>query len=224
MSSSPPVDQSSNKKPEYHQDDASEEDSDDEEYSSGDDDASSNDDDDDEEMMAPAETDEERKQRALEAKEAGNDCFRSQDYKQALVHYNEAVEADPTSAMFLNNRAAAHLQLSHYEQAISDGKACVALDDTYFKGWYRLATAYLKSGDLDTCRATLTQAYLRDTHQQEKTSTMQSLVDDVEQMIAEATQLIAEKKYSQAVRTVFKCQKHVPGWSGLLVMRCEGKF
>jgi DnaJ family protein C protein 7 len=206
----------------FQEDDQEEDDSDDYFSSSGDsDDGSSGDSDDDLPEMIVPETDEERLARALQAKNDGNDCFRAQDYKTAVLHYNEAVEADPTSAMYLNNRAAAHLQLGNYEQAIGDGKQCVALDDSYFKGWYRLATGHLKVGDLESCRATLTQAYLRDTQQQKKIQTMRTLVDEVAAMLEEAEALIADKKYSQAVRTIFQCQKHVPGWSGLLVLRCE---
>ena len=39
--------------------------------------------------------------------------------------------------------------------AVKDGMKCVELDTEYFKGWYRLATSYLKSGLLDKCRETL---------------------------------------------------------------------
>jgi DnaJ family protein C protein 7 len=185
---------------------------------SGDD---SGDEDDDEEEMVKPETEEERLERALQAKERGNDLFRRGDYKLALDQYNEAVEANPSSAMYLNNRAAAHLQLGNYNKAIEDGKACVALDDNYFKGWYRLASSFLKVGNLDECKKTITQAYLRDTQQSKKVESMRTLVADVEKLISEATSLVHEKKYSQAIRTIFSCQKHVPGWSGLLSMRCE---
>ena len=40
---------------------------------------------------------------------------------------------------------------------------------------------------------------------------METMVNEIETLINEAKTLIAEKKYSQAIPTVFRCQKHVPG-------------
>ena len=119
---------------------------------------SSDEDDDEEELVAPEETEEERLERDSQAKESGNDAFRAQDYKAALTCYNEAIDADPTNATYFNNRAATHLLLSNYDLAIQDGNSCVGLDDTYFKGWFRLATSYMKRGNLDLCRSTLKEA------------------------------------------------------------------
>ena len=183
--------------------------------------SSSDDDDDEEELIAPPETEEERLARALAAKEEGNNRFRAQEYKEALTYYNIAVEAAPLNATYLNNRAATHLALSNFSEAVSDGKLCVSLDEQYFKGWYRLATSYLKMGDLDTCRSTLTQACDCDSHSKSKVEAMRVTVDEVEALVKEATTLISEEKYSQAIRTIYSCQKHIPGWNGLKVMRCE---
>ena len=84
------------KKNEVDSDDDEEEDEGELSSSYGEEDSS--DDDDDEEELVAAETEEERLERALQAKESGNDAFRAQDYKTALTCYNEAIDADPTNA------------------------------------------------------------------------------------------------------------------------------
>ena len=59
---------------------------------------------------------------------------------------------------------------------------CVELDKEYFKGWYRLATSYLKSGLLEKCRETLShcEKHLTNTDQHSnKIQEMMRNVDDV---------------------------------------------
>ena len=66
--------------------------------------------------------------------------------------------------------------------AVKDGMKCVELDTEYFKGWYRLATSYLKSGLLDKCRETLShcEKHLTNTDQHlNKIQEMMRNVDDV---------------------------------------------
>ena len=114
---------------------AQEEDSDDDYVDSDDslpdldnsDDLTDEDDDDDDALLGeengehgePLETEEDKLQRAMIAKEQGNEHFRAKQYDQALLCYDEAVTAAPLNATYLNNRAATHLQLSHYDSAVS---------------------------------------------------------------------------------------------------------
>ena len=115
------------------------------------------------ETEEPEETEAERLNRAARAKAEGNELYKGKDFRGAIGRYTEAIEADPENAMYINNRAAAHLALGNWDAAIDDGRACVACNPRMYKGWKRLATSLLKKGELAEARKAVTQAYLVDT-------------------------------------------------------------
>lgn len=55
---------------------------------------------------------------ALDEKEAGNEAYKKKDFDKALLHYDKAVELDPTNATYLTNKAGT-LQLD-YDLAFPD--------------------------------------------------------------------------------------------------------
>lgn len=42
---------------------------------------------------------------AVEEKEKGNAAYKKRDFSTALVHYDKAIELDPTNVTFLTNKA-----------------------------------------------------------------------------------------------------------------------
>jgi len=69
--------------------------------------------------------------------------------------YGEAVRLVPSSAMYLNNRAAAHLMLLHGQEALDDCKAALALEPGLIKAHVRAAKALVLLGNLSDARRQL---------------------------------------------------------------------
>lgn len=62
---------------------------------------------------------------AMEAKEQGNDAFKREDYKSALLNYSRAIRLNPSNAVFYSNRACVYLKLERYQETISDCTASI---------------------------------------------------------------------------------------------------
>lgn len=54
----------------------------------------------------------ENAEKALKEKEKGNNFFKKGKYDDAIESYTRAMKLDPTSAIYLANRALCHLKLS----------------------------------------------------------------------------------------------------------------
>ncbi|KAL1961291.1 hypothetical protein VTO42DRAFT_19 [Malbranchea cinnamomea] len=77
---------------------------------------------------------------------AGNKFFKAGDYVRAIQEYTKAVEAQPTSATYLSNRAAAYMSANRYLQALEDAKQADALEPGNPKIMHRLARIYTALG------------------------------------------------------------------------------
>lgn len=81
-------------------------------------------------------------------KEQGNALFGQKQYKAAIEAYSAALaktagtEFSRERAVFLCNRAAAHLGLEAWSDAVRDCTDAVALDAAYAKAYMRRATAH----------------------------------------------------------------------------------
>ena len=66
--------------------------------------------------------------------------------REAIEAYNNAILLDPTNAIFFANRAAAHLQLSAWSDAVRDCQEAIRIQPSYIKSYPRLAQAYEAQG------------------------------------------------------------------------------
>jgi len=64
---------------------------------------------------------------AEEAKQRGNDLFKSGKFRDAAQAYTEAISNDPQSDVLLLNRCAAYMALSDYRRALADAEQAVKL-------------------------------------------------------------------------------------------------
>jgi tetratricopeptide (TPR) repeat protein/ubiquitin len=87
------------------------------------------------------------KHEAEALKSLGNAAMGKKDYPRAIDLYTKALAINPGAAVYLSNRAAAHLKLKNYAAACADAEAAVAADPKYAKAWVRLAVARLALGD-----------------------------------------------------------------------------
>lgn len=79
-------------------------------------------------------------------KTAGNKLYKAGNYKKAIEEYTKAFEAQPSSATYLNNRAAAYIGLGQYINALEDCVLADELDPNNSKILLRLARVYTNLG------------------------------------------------------------------------------
>ncbi|TID24523.1 TPR-like protein [Venturia nashicola] len=79
-------------------------------------------------------------------KASGNKFFKAKDYAKAIQEYSKAVDADPTSATYHSNRAAAYISANRFPEALEDAKAADLLDSDNPKILHRLARVYTSLG------------------------------------------------------------------------------
>uniref|UniRef100_A0A8C5BN50 Serine/threonine-protein phosphatase n=1 Tax=Gadus morhua TaxID=8049 RepID=A0A8C5BN50_GADMO len=70
----------------------------------------------------------------------------NKDYENAIKYYSEAVEANPTNAVYYSNRSLAYLRTECYGYALADATKALEIDKNYIKGYYRRATSNMALG------------------------------------------------------------------------------
>jgi len=78
------------------------------------------------------------KDKALEAKERGNNFFREKKFRDAVKEYTEAIARDPGNSKFYSNRAAAYHKCAEFGPAMDDCLKAVDIDSTNVKAWGRM--------------------------------------------------------------------------------------
>jgi len=123
-------------------------------------------DDQEEESFEDALDDEQHKQKALnqanDAKEIGNNLFRSGQYSDALSQYEVAIQTAPEGALSEdlrskchNNRATCFAKLGNFNDTIKECTKALELDSSYAKALIRRAEAHEKLEHFDEAIADL---------------------------------------------------------------------
>lgn len=68
------------------------------------------------------------------------------DYENAIKYYTEALELNPSNAIYYSNRSLAYLRTECYGYALVDATRALELDKNYIKGYYRRATSNMALG------------------------------------------------------------------------------
>jgi len=76
-------------------------------------------------------------EKALEAKEKGNELFRAGKFVESIPFYTDAIKRDPKCAVYYMNRAAAYTKLMDFERGLADSEKGLELDPSNAKGFYR---------------------------------------------------------------------------------------
>ncbi|TNN56579.1 Serine/threonine-protein phosphatase 5 [Liparis tanakae] len=79
-------------------------------------------------------------------KEKANNYFKEKDYDNAIKYYSEALEVNPTNAVYYSNRSLAYLRTECYGYALADATKALEIDKNYIKGYYRRATSNMALG------------------------------------------------------------------------------
>jgi len=106
------------------------------------------------------------KDRALAAKNRGNDLYKKKNFEEALKAYDEAMEIDPENVMILSNKAAVYIEMNNTDKAI---EICTDLLEKSPKGfpyenkaklYSRIAGAHVKKGDFEAAVASYKKAQI----------------------------------------------------------------
>ncbi|CAM9370835.1 unnamed protein product [Chrysoparadoxa australica] len=81
-------------------------------------------------------------EKALEAKERGNEFFRSGSWPDAIREYEDAIKRDPSNAVYRNNLASALTKIGDFNAAKNACEKALELDPKYVKAWS-------KKGDIE---------------------------------------------------------------------------
>uniref|UniRef100_M3ZV27 Serine/threonine-protein phosphatase n=1 Tax=Xiphophorus maculatus TaxID=8083 RepID=M3ZV27_XIPMA len=79
-------------------------------------------------------------------KEKANKFFKEKDYENAIKYYSEALELNPSNAIYYSNRSLAYLRTECYGYALADATKALEVDKNYIKGYYRRATSNMALG------------------------------------------------------------------------------
>eukprot|EP01084_Bolivina_argentea_P030170 55952_1 len=102
--------------------------------------------DDQPEQDVKEENDEQREQRALQLKAEGNKKYSSKQYRDAINLYTQAIEAFPRPE-FYGNRAASHMAIGQFKEALSDCHSSIELDPKFRKAYIRGTKCYTELAD-----------------------------------------------------------------------------
>jgi stress-induced-phosphoprotein 1 len=70
-------------------------------------------------------------EKSKEARERGNELFKSGKFPDAIKEYSEAIKRNPSDATLYTNRAAAYTKLAAYPEGIKDCEDALKLDPKF---------------------------------------------------------------------------------------------
>uniref|UniRef100_A0A3B0N6X7 Tetratricopeptide repeat/TPR repeat, putative n=1 Tax=Theileria annulata TaxID=5874 RepID=A0A3B0N6X7_THEAN len=107
-------------------------------------------------------------------KERGNECFKDNNYIEAIDWYTKALERlefsddDILKAQIFCNRAACHQALGEWENSISDCNDALTFNDSYPKAYLRRSVAFEKTKFYQKSHSDLEKALQLDSSLEEK--------------------------------------------------------
>ncbi|XP_020231359.1 TPR repeat-containing thioredoxin TTL1 [Cajanus cajan] len=90
-----------------------------------------------------------------ELKRLGNECYKKRHFSDALSLYDRAIALSPASAAYRSNRAAALTGLGRLGEAVRECEEAVRLDPNYGRAHQRLASLFLRLGQVENARKNL---------------------------------------------------------------------
>ncbi|CUM46337.1 Tetratricopeptide repeat-containing protein [Debaryomyces fabryi] len=96
---------------------------------------------------------------AEEYKAQGNQSFAAKDFTKAIEYFTKAIEASPTpNHVLYSNRSASYASLKNFKKALEDAEECVKVNDSWAKGYNRVASAQHGLGNLDDAKTSYKKA------------------------------------------------------------------
>lgn len=88
----------------------------------------------------------ENRKKALQEKDLGNEYYKKKDFENALVHYNKAIESDPTDITFYTNMAAVYFEQKEYEKCIKECEKAIEIGRENRADFKLIAKAFTRIG------------------------------------------------------------------------------
>eukprot|EP00282_Hemiselmis_andersenii_P008355 CAMPEP_0114169608 /NCGR_PEP_ID=MMETSP0043_2-20121206/33659_1 /TAXON_ID=464988 /ORGANISM="Hemiselmis andersenii, Strain CCMP644" /LENGTH=435 /DNA_ID=CAMNT_0001267081 /DNA_START=223 /DNA_END=1527 /DNA_ORIENTATION=- len=156
----------------------------------------------------------------VDFKALGNAKYKEGKYQEAVEAYSKAIENDPTEPTFFGNRAAALLMLKKYDDALTDCKAAVAIDNAFVKAYVRGSKCYILRGLLFEAKAFLSPLLEKDPQNPEALKET-ATIDQVEKDIASAREHLQNNDHDRATYFVDRIVPVCPDSSMVLSMRAD---
>ncbi len=147
----------------------------------------------------------EQLQKALKAKEAGNQHYKNEEYREAVKCYTEAIDLSPKGckerAIFLKNQAACWLKLEDYQKALADATAALDIAPGDVKSLYRSAQAMEGLGDLPGAFKVIRKVLSLDPHSRDALEAARRLTNAMKKQVevTQSTDKIVDEMFSALV-------------------------
>lgn len=165
-------------------------------------------------------SDEERKAMALEAKNRGNELYKSQSYHSAIDAYSRAIELDPEEPAYYYNRAAANIMIRGYDSALDDAKKAISIDPSVAKYHLRAAKCYLSLGRQSDALRNYNRVLELDPQNRTALQEVQHLTQ-VDRLKDQAKDAFETGHYNNCVSSVDRALALSPSSDVLLLLKAE---
>jgi stress-induced-phosphoprotein 1 len=64
---------------------------------------------------------------AAELKTLGNTAFSAGNFEEAIKHFSQAIEVDPSNHVLYSNRSASYCSLKKYDEALTDANKTIEI-------------------------------------------------------------------------------------------------
>lgn len=88
---------------------------------------------------------------ALQEKDHGNECYKKKEFENALMHYQKAIDSDPTDITFYTNMAAVHFEQKEYEKCIKECEKAIEIGRENRADFKLIAKAFTRIGEFLSC-------------------------------------------------------------------------
>lgn len=146
--------------------------------------------------------------------------YQVKQYHNAILFYSQAIQLQPQVAKYYGNRSACYIMLDDYIRGLQDAKKAVELDAGYLKGYMRIVTCCMASGDLQYAQKTLLTARGIFTESTEVRVKL-ALVTSVQQNEALFKTKMEQKKYKEALEYIDICIAESPKCLNYTLRRAE---
>ncbi|KAI3818813.1 hypothetical protein L1987_12634 [Smallanthus sonchifolius] len=112
-----------------------------------------------------------------EVKNAGNELYRRGNFTEALLLYDRAIVMSPENAACRSNRAAALTMLGRLGEAVRECEEAVRLNPAFQRAHQRLASLYLRLGQVDRAYHHLSHGQHNDLTERQKLQTLEKHIN-----------------------------------------------
>lgn len=123
------------------------------------------------------------KKQAIDEKQKGNDAYKKKDFDNALLHYNKAIELDPTETTYLLNIAAVYFEQKNYDKCIEQCEKAIDIGRENRADFKLIAKAFTRIGNSYKKMENWKQAkvYYEKSMSEHRTPEIKALLSDIEQ-------------------------------------------